>query len=154
MRSRNLKLKDFFPLKTESLDLTNGNSFRTNYHTKTDSKVSEIYLNSKTIKQKAESIKRKYEICSKRKPLDNFLLTSIPSYKSKTEKKLKDRKSFLKIEKEKGYKKYILHAALIILCIIVSAFVNCFMDLLSNVDTICSIHHCYMLFHNLNMIMM
>ena len=106
MRSRNLKLKDFFPLKTESLDLTNGNSFRTNYHTKTDSKVSEIYLNSKTIKQKAESIKRKYEICSKRKPLDNFLLTSIPSYKSKTEKKLKDRKSFLKIEKEKGYKKY------------------------------------------------
>jgi hypothetical protein len=106
MRSRNLKLKDFFPLKTESLDLTNRNSFQTNYHTKTDSKVSEIYLNSKTIKQKAESIKRKYEICSKRKPLDNFLLTSIPSYKSKTEKKLKDRKSFLKIEKEKGYKKY------------------------------------------------
>jgi hypothetical protein len=106
MRSRNLRLKDFFPLKTESLDLTNRNSFQTNYHTKTDSKVSEIYLNSKTIKQKAESIKRKYEICSKRKPLDNFLLTSIPSYKSKTEKKLKDRKSFLKIEKEKGYKKY------------------------------------------------
>ena len=59
MRSRNLKLKDFFPLKTESLDLTNRNSFQTNYHTKTDSKVSEIYLNSKTIKQKPESIKRR-----------------------------------------------------------------------------------------------
>ena len=106
MRSRNISKRDFLPTKTGTTDTSNGISFNISYN-KTDSKISEVYLSSNTIKKIPETQRIKYKLTSKeRKPIDNFLLTEIPSYYSQTERKLIDRKSFLKIEKEKGYKKY------------------------------------------------
>ena len=106
MRSRNISKKDFLPTKTGTTDTSNGYSFNIS-HNKTDSKVSEIILSSRTIRKFPETARVKYNITSKeRKTIDHFLLTDIPSYYSQTERKLKDKKAFLIIEKEIGYKKY------------------------------------------------
>ena len=102
MKSRNLIIKDLLSSKTGTTDITN-------YYTKTSfshiKSLSENSLYPKKEKRK-NSKKRNFNISSKDiKTLDRFLLTNIPSYYSKTERK-KDKKEYLKIEKELGYKKY------------------------------------------------
>ena len=103
--SRNLHYqKNYKSLSSQSIltnDISNYNSFNSS------SKYSNIYLSSDIINtNKIYKTPRKkyYNISSKeRKPLENFLLTSIPSFKLNNKR---NSKSFLKLEKEKGYKKY------------------------------------------------
>ena len=102
MKSRNLIIKDLLSSKTGTTDITN-------YYTKTSfSHIKSLSENSLYPKKekRENSKKRNFNISSKDiKTLDRFLLTNIPSYYSKTERK-KDKKEYLKIEKELGYKKY------------------------------------------------
>ena len=102
MKSRNLIIKDLLSSKTGTTDITNCYTKTSFSHIKS---LSENSLYPK--KEKREnSKKRNFNISSKDiKTLDRFLLTNIPSYYSKTERK-KDKKEYLKIEKELGYKKY------------------------------------------------
>ena len=87
-------------------DISN-NTFNSNFSKqKSFSKCSNIYLSFENLPNNSLNTPKKniYKISSKeRKPIEKFLLTSIKPFKLRNRK---DSKSFLKIEKEKGYKKY------------------------------------------------
>lgn len=87
-------------------DISN-NTFNSNFSKqKSLSKCSNIYLSFENLPNNSLNTPKKkiYKISSKeRKPIEKFLLTSIKPFKLRNRK---DSKSFLKIEKEKGYKKY------------------------------------------------
>ncbi len=86
-------------------DISN-TTFNSNFSKpKSLSKCSNIYLSFENLPNNSLNTPKKkiYKISSKeRKPMEKFLLTKIKPFKLRR----KDSKSFLKIEKEKGYKKY------------------------------------------------
>ena len=87
-------------------DISN-NTFNSNFSKpKSLSKCSNIYLSFENLPNNSLNTPKKkiYKISSKeRQPMQKFLLTTIKPFKLRNRR---DSKSFLKIEKEKGYKKY------------------------------------------------
>ena len=107
MRSRNLNRKECFSSKSTTTNFTNRYSQNTFSQNKSASKFSKEFLTSNSIKKIIPySAKKKIFVSpQERKALNKFLLTTIPSYKSKTEKKNKKQKGIFSF-KESIYNKY------------------------------------------------
>lgn len=107
MRSRNLNRKEFLISKSTTTNFTNCYSQKTFSQTKSESKFSDKFLTSNSIKKQIHQSTKNTIFVSpyERKVLNKFLFTTIPSYQSKTEKKNKKQKGIFGF-KESIYDKY------------------------------------------------
>ncbi len=110
MRSRNINRKEFCLSKSTTTNFTNCYSQKTFSQTKNESKFSEKFLTSNSVKKQIPQSRKKKIFVSphERKVLNKFLFTTIPSYKSKTDKKNKKQKGIFGL-KESIYNIYDNH---------------------------------------------